>query len=155
MRNDLSLESRVWVYQAERQMNQEEIDFLTSQLQSFCTSWTAHNVALKADCDIIEKRFIILTVDETQAGASGCSIDKSVKALKELSDKTGINFFDRMQVFYKDGEQIVGTHLSNISTLKQEGIINNDTLFYNPLVKTIAELKDSFILPLKQHWLNK
>lgn len=155
MRTDLSLESRVWVYQAERQMSPEEMDFLKTQLQTFCTSWTAHNVALKADCDIVDQRFIILSVDETQAGASGCSIDKSVKALKELSDKTGINFFDRMQVFYRDGEQVKCTHLSEIKTLKKEGIINEDTLFYNPLVKTMAELQTSFLLPLKQHWLNK
>lgn len=155
MRTDLSKESRVWVYQADKLMSTEEREHILSQLKQFCLSWTAHNMALKADCDILYNKFIVLTVDETQAGASGCSIDKSVKALKELSDNTGINFFDRMQVYYLNGEELKGVHVSEVDKLKQDGLINKETKFFNPLVKTLGELEDAFLVPFQNHWLNK
>jgi len=50
----------------------------TAGTGSVTISWTAHNNQLKAKGEIRYNRFLILIVDESQAGASGCSIDKSV-----------------------------------------------------------------------------
>ena len=57
--------------------------------------------------EIRYNRFIILIVDESHAGASGCSIDKSVHFMQQLEQEYGINLFDRFNLAYRNGEEIL------------------------------------------------
>ncbi|MGN6639512.1 MAG: ABC transporter ATPase, partial [Mucilaginibacter sp.] len=87
--------SRVWIYQSNRELTDNETSRLLDLLNKFAAEWTAHNHQLKAKAEIRYNRFIVLIVDESQAGASGCSIDKSVNFLKGLEQEFGISLFDR------------------------------------------------------------
>jgi hypothetical protein len=49
---------------------------------NFCIQWTAHGANLKAYGEVRHHRFIVMIVDETAAGASGCSIDKSIHFIR-------------------------------------------------------------------------
>src|ERR1700744_963219 len=99
--------SRVWVYQANRKLNDDEVNDITKRLDDFTTMWTAHNHQLKAKGEIRYNRFIILIVDETQAGASGCSIDKSVRFIQDLEQQFGIHLLDRFNLAYRDGAEVL------------------------------------------------
>src|SRR5476649_3050231 len=99
--------SRVWVYQSDKKLSDQEVQQIQAQLDSFTTGWTAHNSQLKAKAEIRYNRFLILVVDESQAGASGCSIDKSVHFMKELEQQFNINLFDRFNLAYRDGDEIL------------------------------------------------
>jgi hypothetical protein len=67
--------SRVWIYQADRQLSDTETLEIQKSLNNFVNTWTAHNNQLSAAAEVRYNRFLILIVDEEQAGASGCSID--------------------------------------------------------------------------------
>ena len=95
--NDFSPDSRVWVYICNRNLLEEESTALQQQLDTFCRQWTAHNQALMATAEVFENQFVVLMVDETHAGASGCSIDKSVHFLEQLGESLNIDFFERMR----------------------------------------------------------
>lgn len=155
MRKDLSNNSRLWVYQAERSLEDTELNYIKETLSEFCPSWTAHNIALKADFDILFNRFVILVVDETQAGASGCSIDKSVKKMQEISTHLSVNFFNRLQMVYMDQGQLYDLPMHEVKAALSQGDINSETLFFNPLIQQLSQLPEGFLLPYKQHWLNK
>lgn len=155
MRNDLSDSSRVWIYQAERSLTPEEINYINERLTRFCISWTAHDQALKAGFDVLYKRFILLSVDETATGASGCSIDKSTRELKDISLHLDIDFFNRMNLVYLKDEQVLTVPLNETEQLKAQGEISEDTLFFNTLVKDLGDLKRQFLIPYKQHWINR
>ena len=43
---NLSDNSRIWIYQADRELTADEQSFLNQELLNFITDWTAHNVAL-------------------------------------------------------------------------------------------------------------
>lgn len=96
-----------------------------------------------------------MIVDETRAGASGCSIDKSVRALKDLSAKLDIDFFNRMQMAYLHQHQVKTIPYNQIGESYRRGEISGDTLFFNLNLATLGELDNKFLVPLKQHWLNK
>src|ERR1700712_1888920 len=102
-----SEKSRVWIYQSDKQLSDENVSALQQQLDSFTTGWTAHNSQLKAKAEIRYNRFIILIVDESQAGASGCSIDKSVNYMKQIEQQFNINLFDRFNLAYRSGSEIL------------------------------------------------
>ena len=70
--------SRVWVYQASRSFNSDELTELQEAFNNFITDWTAHGQDLKAGYEMRYNRFIILALDQSVTSASGCSIDTSV-----------------------------------------------------------------------------
>lgn len=155
MRKDLSDSSRVWIYQAERELSEEEIRYIDEVLQNFCISWTAHDQSLKAGHDILFKRFIVLSVDESHNNASGCSIDKSTRQLKEISQRLGIDLFNRLMMAYLQNDELKTIPFSGIETAKAEGKFDEDTLFFNTGISNLGQLKSEFLIPFKQHWINR
>jgi len=150
---DLRDESKIWIYQAERDLSTDEIDVITPLFQSFCGSWTAHNNQLKAAFEIVKNRFIVLAVDESMNTASGCSIDKSVAFLKSISEQLGVNLFERMQMAYLSNESLKTVHYNDLKIAFVSKVINEDTFFYNNNVQSLGEYRNSFLRPLKNHWL--
>ncbi|WCT13234.1 ABC transporter ATPase [Mucilaginibacter jinjuensis] len=144
--------SRVWIYQADRKLSEAETQQLQQQLNSFTQSWTAHNNALKAGAEIRYNRFIVLVVDESQAGASGCSIDKSVNFMKQVEQHYNINLFDRFNLAYRDGADVLSAPRAQFEDLIKQGSINQDTVVFNNLVQTLAELDTKWEVPFKNSW---
>lgn len=150
---DLRDESKIWIYQAERALSETEIRLITPLFRSFCENWTAHNNQLKASFEIIQNQFIVLAVDESLNTASGCSIDKSVAFLKSISEQLGISLFERMKMAYLKNETLSTIHYNDIQKAFEDGLINEETPFYNNNVQSLGEYRNSFLSPLKNHWL--
>ncbi len=99
--NRFPADSRVWVYVSGRQLTEEESISALERARIFVGDWTSHDRRLKAHAEILSGRFLILLVDESQAGASGCGIDKSVHFVRQLGESLNTDFFDRMVLFGK------------------------------------------------------
>jgi hypothetical protein len=91
-------------------------------------------------------------VDESQAGASGCSIDKSVRFMKELEVQYNINLFDRFNLAYKQDNIIRSVPRNQFEELIKAGTITQNTIVFNNLVQTLAELETKWEVPLKDSW---
>ena len=150
--NQMPDTARVWIYQAQKPLSNTTIESLKPELEQFITLWTSHNQALKAWGDILHNQFIVLMVDESQAGASGCSIDKSVAFIKNVEQATGTNLFDRLTFTYLEGEEVKTAHKDDFEQLYQKGEINDQTLVFNNLVKNKAELDQSWKIALSDSW---
>ena len=144
--------SRVWIYQSNKELTADQTAQLEGQLKGFAQNWTAHNNQLKATAIVQYNRFIILVVDENQAGASGCSIDKSVRFMKDLENEYQINLFDRFNLAYRDGEEIKSVSRNEFEELIKAGTITDNTIVFNNLVQTLAELNTKWEVPLKDSW---
>jgi len=142
----------VWIYQSDKQLSDTEVNTLQQQLDSFTIGWTAHNNQLKAKAEIRYNRFIILIVDESQAGASGCSIDKSVNFMKQIEQQFGINLFDRFNLAYRSNEQILSVPRHTFEELLVNKTINTDTIVFNNMVQNLTELETKWEVPFKDSW---
>lgn len=149
----LAEQSRIWIYQADRELSPEESDKIATILESFCKDWTAHNNSLKAGYRIAYKRFLILIVDESRNDASGCSIDKSVHAIRNIGTEYGINFFGRTEMGYLMENKLRTLPFHEISQAVKKGTINDKTLFFDTRIATLGELDRNFLKPLGEHWL--
>lgn len=107
---------------------------------------------MSAGAAILHERFVVLGVDESRAGASGCSIDSSVNYLKKLGAQYQRDLFDRMRFSYELDGQVFTVSREEFVTLYQNGDINDETIVFDPLVKTVAELQTNFRKPLKESW---
>ena len=144
--------TRVWVYQANEPFRNEDLPEIRRKVQAFAQSWISHNRQLRAHADVLHNRFVVLMVDESQADASGCSIDKSVYFLKQLQAEYGVDLFDRMSFSYKDGDKVFTVPREEFARLYQEGKINDNTLVFDTLVSTKGGLDQSWLKPLSQSW---
>ena len=108
---------------------------------------------MMADADVLHTRFVVLMVDESQADASGCSIDKSVAFLKGLQAEYGVDLFNRMIFSYQDASGVVNSvDRETFARLYATEQINENTLVFDPLVVTKADLDQGFVKKLGQSW---
>ena len=141
--SEIAKSSRVWVYQSDRSLFDKEVDFINQKLLAFCNDWKAHQLHLNSSFKVLYNRFIILLVDERQQSASGCSIDSSVKIIKEIENKFGINLLNRTQIAFEQEGEIL-----TLSTSEFKKIVQVDTVVFNNLVSTKADLEEKWKLSL-------
>ena len=150
--NDLPETSRVWVYQANRSFSEEEITELRSLLDEFITQWTAHGSQLKAGYDLPYNRFIVIALDQSQASASGCSIDASVRFIQALEEKFKVELLDKMNVSYKQGEFIAYKSLQDFRKMAKEKAVSGNTIVFNNLVTNKHEYLHHWEVPASESW---
>lgn len=144
-------QSRVWVYHSDRVFSDVEVTQIDQEILSFCTEWASHGSMLKARGKVLLNRIVLLMVDESMAGASGCSIDSSVAFVKNLGTKYQVDLFDRMLITYLDGDAPQTTKLAELSG--QLAGKEEDVLIFDNLVKTKQDLLESGLVPVSQSWV--
>jgi hypothetical protein len=147
--------SRIWIYQSDRPFSVDEEKIISDTLMSFCSRWKAHGNPLQTSFRIEYHQFVILVVDENSAGASGCSIDGSVRTLKELGNQLNIDFFDRSRVAFLEGEKIQSYSLSQLKSLFQSGDLTSTSQTFNNLVANKAEWETNWKTSVQKSWLTK
>jgi hypothetical protein len=150
---EISENSRVWIYQANRTFNSEEEKHILQKLAGFTSQWQAHGHQLTALAEIRYHRFIVLMVDESKVGASGCSIDTSVHLLKEIERQFNVSLFDRFNIAYRPAPgEIDSCSRNEFEKLLVSGLITENTIVFNNLIQTVKELNSKWEVPLKDSW---
>lgn len=135
---DFSDQAKIWVYQSDRAFTSHEKEQIKIALDNFVAEWSAHGKKLKASAEILSDFHIALAV-EGNVEASGCSIDSSVRFVKELGNHLQVDFFNRLKSVVVDSKGKAS--LVSYHSLKE----HTDKKVYHPIV---TNLKD-----LRQHWL--
>jgi len=151
--NNMPADSRVWVYQSSRKLSDAEIASVKEKADGFIEEWTAHGAKLKACFEIRYGIFLLMLVDEKQAMASGCSIDKSVHFILNLENELGVSLTNRLLLAYRDNTGEVKVVSKNeFERLVRSGAISNSTKVFNTLVKDKSELETGFEIPFEKSW---
>ena len=153
--NKLPNNSRLWIYQSNRDFSDQELDEIRNLTESFLSNWQTHNQELEVSYEIKYNRFLILAVNESFNSPGGCSIDLSLRFINDLSKKINIDLLDRMSVNYKDKEDIKSLKLNELKELLNNKSINEETIIFNNLVKTKIDYIDNWESNLKNSWLSQ
>jgi hypothetical protein len=147
--------SRVWVYQADQKFSESDEKVLRDRMKSFCEGWNTHGNLMPTSFHIVENQILILAVDESNLGASGCSIDSSVRTLRELENSLNINLTDQGKISLKrsTGEMKVISALG-VKSKVTSGEIDLQTEVINPTIRVKADLQNLW-QPVRNSWLNK
>ncbi len=145
--------ARIWIYQTDRFLTEQEASALTDSLITFCEHWTAHKKDLKASAALFHRCLLVLAVDETQQEASGCSVDKSVNFLHAVEEELGVGFFDRYSVAWKNEEgELQLSNKEEFETLVRKEVIQAETPVFNNLLQTIGQLRTNWEIPFSKSW---
>ena len=147
-----SPQSKIWIYQSNRQFTEKEAAEIQQKLDAFTVQWAAHGHQLKAKAEIPYRYFIVLIVDQEAASATGCSIDSSVRVIKEIENSYGVDLFDRFNMAYKIEDEVHVTKKEDFETLITIKKITPQTIVFNNLVQTLGEYEQKWELPLAESW---
>ncbi len=144
--------SKVWVYQSNRELSNNEVEEINEILKQFVSTWKRHGDDLKASFQIKYNQFIIIAVDESYNGISGCSIDTSANVFKQIENKFHIDLFNKMNTAFKNGEHINIVTLSDFQKYVNENRINSKTIVFNNLIQTKKELETTWEVEANESW---
>ena len=150
--NQLADHSRVWIYQSNRKLSNAEAKEIKQYGEEFIKNWAAHGAELKASFDVKYNYFLILFADESQVKASGCSIDSSVRFIKEIEKAYGLDLFDRLNITFKSGDQIDALRMNDFQTALEKGQLTENTIVFNNLVETKKEFDEKWEVPVRESW---
>ncbi len=151
----MSVTSRVWVYCASRAFTEEEKTWMLPKLVSFCNQWNTHGTLMPTSFEIKHDQFIILSVDESNMGASGCSIDSSVRILREIEQQIKVDILDAGKIAYLRDNHVEVIKLPALKSMINEGKLKPETLVFNPSINNKGELEEDWLMPAKESWLNR
>jgi hypothetical protein len=150
---DFHPDSRVWIYQSDRLFTLGEALDIELMLEQFAAGWQSHGDPVKGFATMFFGQFIVLMEDESVAGVSGCSTDSSVRLIKQIEQKFGVNMFNRQLLAFMIEDKVQLLPLSQVNYAIENGFINGETLYFNNNVLTKKELEDNWIIPLQKSWL--
>ena len=153
--NKLPDNSRLWIYQSNRDFSDQELDEIRNLTESFLSNWQTHNQELEVSYEVKYNRFLILAVNESFNSPGGCSIDLSLRFINDLSKKINIDLLDRMSVNYRDKEDIKSLKLNELKELLNNKSIIEETIIFNNLVKTKIDYMNNWESNLKNSWLSQ
>lgn len=144
--------ARVWVYQADRTLTIEEVEYISAKAIMFIDSWTRHGDDLKGSFTLKYNQFLVLAIDESFNNASGCSIDASVRFVKELEQELKIDLMNKMNISFKDGENINTVKLPDFQEFAKAKKITSSTIVFNNMVATKADFDKKWEVPATESW---
>ncbi len=145
-------DARIWIYQGNRSLSEDELNEIKHAMDDFIQQWTAHGSELKAGYEIRYKRFLVLGLDQSKASASGCSIDASVHFIQQLEKKYNIELLDKMNVSYKQGDFIAYKSLVDFKKMARQKAVSKNTVVFNNLVANMQEYKEHWEVPASESW---
>jgi hypothetical protein len=150
---DFASDSRVWIYQSPRLFFLSEALQIEEMLEAFVRDWKSHGTPVKGYANLFYGQFIVLMADENATGVSGCSTDGSVRLIKEIEERFGVNLFDRLMLAFRINDKVQMVPLSQLPYALENGFVDGDTLYFNNTVLTKAELEEKWLIPMKDSWL--
>jgi hypothetical protein len=144
--------SRIWVYQADRTLTEQEVTQISKKLVVFVSNWKRHGDDLKASFKVEYNQFVILAVDENYNDVSGCSIDASVHLMREIEKELNVDMFDKMKVTFKDGVNINTISLADFKTYAKQQKINANTVVFNNMISSKADLINAWEIEVGKSW---
>lgn len=150
-----SPQSRVWVYQSDRAFSNDEVNAIQQQLDEFSGQWKAHGRQLTAKAQVLYNFFIVFIVDEASAGVTGCSIDSSVRIIKEIEQAYQVDLFNRFNMAYKLGDKVIVVNKEDFETLVNIKAVGPGTIVFNNMVQSLQEFETKWEVPFEQSWHSK
>jgi len=150
---ELSGDSRAWVFQANKELSEQEQKLISAELNAFVDTWLSHGSLLKAHFKLLHNRFIVFFVDEEGDRMCGRAVDNSVRFVKELETKYKLILLDRNMMAYIDNKgNVQGCKLDELNQLIEEGKISPETKVFNNLVQNKTEFDTKWTVPISESW---
>jgi hypothetical protein len=146
-------DARVWVFGAAGDVSSAGAARLLSSVDEFLADWNAHGEPLVCAREWRDDRFLAIGVDQTTAGASGCSIDGLFRTLARLEPELGTTMLGGGRVYYRNADGSVSAlSRSAFNGAVREGVVRPETPVFDTSLTTAAGWREQFERPMRDSW---
>ncbi|MEP6619853.1 MAG: hypothetical protein ABJE47_11070 [bacterium] len=146
--------SRVWVFGSDRPLTDEGTDALLKGVDAHLADWKAHGAPLTVSREWRDGRFLVVGVDQSTAGATGCSIDGLFRVLQNVQSQVGASLIGGGRVFYRDNHAVVqSTTRDEVSVLAERGELTKDSVVFDTTLTDLGTFRACFERPAKDTWV--
>jgi len=151
--NDLPESARVWVFVSDRDLAGAHEERLLDEVDSYLRQWQAHGRPLTCARDWRDHRFLTIGVDQSDAYASGCSIDGLFRALQRLEPELGTSLLGGGRVYWRDAAGAVrAADRPRFTAAAREGAVGAETPVFDTSVTTAGDWRARFERPAREAW---
>ena len=145
--------ARLWIFAADHELSDSDSDRLLGEIDRFLMEWTAHRSHLTAGRDWKFQRFLFIGVDESAAGASGCSVDALVREIQRLEKAIGVTLADRGPVLFRRGDAIERVSRGQFANLAGVGDVSPETCVFDNTLSTVGDVRAGrWEIPAREAW---
>jgi hypothetical protein len=149
----LPADARLWVFAAERPIRGSAAHDMLESVDQYLDQWQAHGFPLTCAREWTEERFLAVGVDQSTAGASGCSIDGLFRMLKGMEPELGTRLVGGGSVYYRDPSgPILAVSREEFTELAAGGAVRSDTRVFDTTVGTVRDWKEKFETETARSW---
>ena len=148
--------ARVWVFGSDKPLTDDGAIALMRGVDEYLVDWKAHGAPLTVGREWRDGRFLAVAVDQSTAGASGCSIDGMFRTLQQLERSVGANLVGGGRIFYRDATGTVqSASRADIARLSKEGAITKDTVVFDTSITDLGTFRACFERRAKESWVTE
>jgi hypothetical protein len=148
--------SRVWVFGSDQPLTEEATTTLMKGVEAHLANWKAHGAPLTVGSQLRDKRFLVVAVDQSTAGATGCSIDGLFRVLQGLEKQVGTSMVGGGRVFYRgEAGTVQSASRDEIPALAQSGAITKDTVVFDTTITDLGAFRSGFEKRAKESWIRE
>jgi hypothetical protein len=146
--------SRIWIFGSDRPVTGSAVDQLLGEVDKFLDSWRAHGEPLRCGRLWADSRFLVVGVDQSDAHASGCSIDGLFRRLQQLEGTIGARMVGGGRVFYRDhGGAAQSVAREDLGDLVARGEVGPDSVVFDTSITDLGEWRARFERPARKSWV--
>jgi hypothetical protein len=145
--------ARVWIFSSEQPITGPNAELLLDQVDVYLAQWRAHGHPLTCARAWRDDRFLAVAVDQTDAFASGCSIDGLFRTLQALRPTIGTTLVGGSLVYFRDrAGAIRAATRDEFTALGATGTVTDETTVFDPTVATAGEWRHRFETEVGRAW---
>ena len=146
-------QSRVWVFGSQQPLDDGAAGRLLAEVDGFLARWQAHGEPLTVGRDFREGRFLTVAVDQSTAGASGCSVDGLFRALRGVETAIGTSMLGGGRIYYRDDTgSVQSVSHAEFGDLGAAGTVKPDTVVFDTTVDTLEAWRARFETRVGDSW---
>lgn len=148
--------ARVWTFGSNALLSDEGTKTLLKGVDLYLADWKAHGAPLTVSREWRDGRFLVVAVDQSSAGATGCSIDGLFRVLQQLEGEVGASLVGGGRVFYRDAHAAVqSASRDEVPALVASGAIANDTVVFDTSLTDLGTFRACFERRAKDSWVRE
>ena len=134
--------ARIWIYAADRTLDESEGKRLVEFLESFCAEWRYHGRKVNSAAAVLNGRFAVLAGVTAEGDISGCGIDSSVHALERAAAELSLQWLPGLYVHFRESNgSIRSVTRPNFRALAASGDVGPATPVFDLSVDSLGALR--------------
>lgn len=146
---ELNGEAKVFLYPSSRKFYDNELDSLTSKIETFLNKEVSIKVAYK----IVHKRFIIFFIEDN-ISLTTALINHFVELILQLEQDYKTDLLDKVNVCFKQGEYVQYQDMKRFRALIKKRSVSKKTIVFNNFIHTKYDFEHHFEVVVSESWLS-